>query len=132
MTLFKELEGAASGTRVPLAKVLDALPFNEQGLIPVIAQDHMTKTVLMLAWMDRHAVERTLDKGLVCYFSRSRQTYWQKGETSGNVQELVEMTFDCDADAILISVAQTGPACHTNRPSCFYLRVEKDEVSVKS
>ena len=92
----------------------------------------MTKTVLMLAWMDRHAVERTLDEGLVCYFSRSRQTYWQKGETSGNVQELVEMTFDCDADAILISVAQTGPACHTNRPSCFYLRVEKDEVSVKS
>lgn len=132
MALIKSLESAPIGHRVPLTEVLDALPYNEQGLIAAIAQDHQSKAVLMLAWMDRIAIERTLAEGMVCYYSRSRQTHWRKGETSGHVQHLVDMAFDCDGDAILVSVRQSGPACHTNRPNCFYLRVAGNEVLVSS
>jgi phosphoribosyl-AMP cyclohydrolase len=132
MALLKQLENAARGTRTPLADVLDALPYNEQGLIAAIAQDADSKEVLMLGWMDRTAIERTLREGCVCYYSRSRQTYWRKGETSGHVQALVDMRFDCDGDAILVTVNQQGPACHTNRPNCFYLLVEGNEVVVYS
>ena len=132
MALLKDLESAQIGQRTPLNEILDALPYNEQGLIAAIAQDADSKAVLMLGYMDRTAIERTLSEGLVCYYSRSRQTYWRKGETSGHVQKLVNMRFDCDGDAVLVTVNQVGPACHTNRPDCFYLLVEGDEVVVYS
>ncbi|MFK7913861.1 MAG: phosphoribosyl-AMP cyclohydrolase [Pseudomonadales bacterium] len=129
-TTIKELEAAAAGTALPLQQFLDQVPFNEQQLIAAIAQDHNTRQVLMLAWMDRTAIERTLAEGYACYYSRSRKTYWRKGETSGHVQRLVSMHFDCDADAILLEVEQTGAACHTMRDHCFYLRVDGDQVQV--
>jgi phosphoribosyl-AMP cyclohydrolase len=97
-----------------------SLKYDAQGLIPVIAQDHATRDVLMLAWMNADAVARTLDTGRVTYWSRSRAAFWIKGETSGHVQRLVEMRLDCDRDCLLVLVEQTGPACHTNRQSCFY------------
>ena len=96
------------------------LKYNEVGLIPVIAQDNNTLEVLMLAWMNLEAVERTLKTGKLTYWSRSRSEFWIKGETSGNTQELVELRFDCDRDALLAIVKQKGPACHTNRKSCFF------------
>ena len=96
------------------------LKYNEAGLIHVIAQDNNTLEVLMLAWMNLEAVERTLKTGKLTYWSRSRSEFWIKGETSGNTQELVELRFDCDRDALLAIVKQKGPACHTNRKSCFF------------
>ncbi|MGI9368438.1 MAG: phosphoribosyl-AMP cyclohydrolase [Ruegeria sp.] len=99
------------------------LKFNESGLIPAIAQDEATGEVLMMAWMNAEAVSRTLQSGHVTYWSRSRQNFWVKGETSGNVQELVDFRVDCDRDCLLIIVSQTGPACHTNRRTCFYTAV---------
>lgn len=130
MALLKALESAALGDRVPLTEVLDALPYNDQGLVAAIAQDAKSREVLMLGWMDRTAIERTLAEGYVCYYSRSRQTYWRKGESSGNLQALVRMSFDCDGDALLCLVNQTGPACHTNRPTCFYLTVAGQNIEV--
>ncbi len=130
MTDLKALETSPNGTRLDLAEFLDVVKFNDQGLVPAIAQDSASGTVLMLAWMNRDAIDQTLASGLVTYYSRSRQSLWQKGETSGNTQRLVGMQFDCDADAILMLVEQTGPACHTNRPNCFYLRVEDGQVVV--
>ena len=99
------------------------LRFNDQGLIPAIAQDADSGEVLMMAWMNADAVARTLETGKVTYWSRSRQAYWVKGETSGHVQELVDFRVDCDRDCLLLQVRQTGPACHTNRRSCFYTAV---------
>ena len=130
MTDLKALETSPNGTRLDLAEFLDVVKFNDQGLVPAIAQDSTSGTVLMLAWMNRDAIDQTLTSGLVTYYSRSRQSLWQKGETSGNTQRLVDMQFDCDADAILMLVEQTGPACHTSRPNCFYLRVEDGQVVV--
>ena len=130
MTDLKALEVAAAGTSVDLAEFLDAVKFNEQGLVPAIAQESASGTVLMLAWMNRASIEQTLATGLVTYFSRSRQSLWQKGETSGNTQRLLSMQFDCDGDAILMQVDQTGPACHTERPNCFYLNVQGGQVVV--
>lgn len=100
--------------------VLAALQFNGDGLIPAIAQQHDTGEVLMMAWMNREAVEETLATGRVCYFSRSRNALWRKGETSGQQQRLVEFLFDCDGDTVLVKVDQDGVACHTGRRSCFY------------
>ena len=100
--------------------VLAALKFNEDGLVPAIAQQHDSGEVLMMAWMNREAVEETLATGRVCYFSRSRNGLWRKGETSGQQQRLVEFLFDCDGDTILLKVDQDGVACHTGRRSCFY------------
>ena len=97
-----------------------SLRYDAAGLLPVIAQDHATGEVLMLAWMNPGAVARTLKSGRVTYWSRSRAAYWVKGETSGHVQRLVEMRIDCDRDCLLVLVDQTGPACHTNRRSCFF------------
>ena len=97
-----------------------SLRYDAQGLLPAIAQDAATGEVLMLAWMNADAVARTLATGRVTYWSRSRQAFWAKGETSGHVQRLVEMRVDCDRDCLLLLVEQTGPACHTNRRSCFY------------
>ena len=121
MTLsMLELEGAAVGSRFPLAAVLDALPWNSDGLIAAIAQQHGSGEVLMLAWMNRQALNETLDTGQVCYWSRSRRQLWRKGESSGHWQQLVEARLDCDGDAVLLIVDQQGPACHTGRPTCFY------------
>ena len=100
------------------------LKFNEAGLIPAIAQDATTGEVLMMAWMNAQAVTQTLETGRVTYWSRSRQSFWIKGDTSGHVQELVELPIDCDRDCLLVKVHQTGAACHTGRRSCFYTLVE--------
>ena len=102
---------------------LAGLRFDDRGLIPAIAQDATTSEVLMMAWMNAEAVARTLDTGRVTYWSRSRQAFWIKGETSGHVQALVSMAVDCDRDCLLVQVNQTGPACHTGRRSCFYTDV---------
>ena len=104
------------------------LTYDAAGLIPAIAQDAETGTVLMLAWMNAQSVARTLETGRVTYWSRSRQSFWVKGETSGNTQELVELRFDCDSDCLLLLVRQTGPACHTGRANCFYKAVRDGEV----
>ncbi len=100
-----------------------SLRYDAQGLIPAIAQQEDTGEVLMMAWMNAEAVARTLESGRVTYWSRSRQAFWVKGESSGHTQELVEMRVDCDRDCLLVLVRQTGPACHTNRRSCFYSAV---------
>ncbi len=97
--------------------------FNRDGLIAAIAQDAETGEVLMLAWMNAPALRATIDSGRATYWSRSRQALWVKGETSGHVQEVVEMRVDCDQDAVLLKVRQTGGACHTGRVSCFYRTV---------
>ena len=104
-----------------------SLQFNEAGLIPVIAQDAQTHEVLMLAWMSAESIARTLESGKVTYWSRSRQAFWVKGETSGNVQKLVEMRLDCDRDCLLVLVEQSGPACHTGRRNCFYTAIQGGE-----
>ena len=97
-----------------------SLKYDAAGLIPAIAQDAASGEVLMMAWMNADAVARTLSTGRVTYWSRSRSSFWIKGESSGHVQTLVEMRVDCDRDCLLVLVDQTGPACHTNRRSCFY------------
>lgn len=102
---------------------LSTLKFNEAGLIPAIAQDESTQEVLMMAWMNADAVRKTLETRRVTYWSRSRQAFWVKGESSGHVQELADFRVDCDRDCLLVLVRQTGPACHTNRRSCFYTAV---------
>ena len=99
-----------------------ALKFDDKGLIPAIAQDAETHEVLMMAWMNAESVAKTLETGKVTYWSRSRQSFWVKGESSGHVQELVDFRYDCDQDCILVLVKQKGPACHTNRRSCLHRR----------
>jgi phosphoribosyl-AMP cyclohydrolase len=108
------------------------LKFNDQGLIPAIAQDHGSGEVLMMAWMNAAAVAETLTSGRVTYWSRSRGQFWKKGETSGHIQRLVEMRVDCDRDCLLLVVDQTGPACHTNRRACFYTAIrDGQEVEIQ-
>lgn len=99
------------------------LKYDDKGLIPAIAQDAETGQVLMLAWMNAAAVARTLETGRATYWSRSRAALWVKGETSGHTQEVVDFRVDCDRDCLLLVVRQEGPACHTNRKSCFYTAV---------
>ena len=96
------------------------LKFDANGLIPAIAQDARTNQVLMLAYMNQQSIEQTLETGYATYFSRSRQALWKKGETSGHTQKLVAMRYDCDHDAMLLTVEQVGPACHTGAKSCFF------------
>ena len=98
----------------------ETLSYDARGLIPAIAQDAASGEVLMMAWMSADSIRRTLESGRVTYWSRSRAAFWVKGESSGHVQELVEMRIDCDRDCLLLLVNQAGPACHTNRRSCFY------------
>ena len=104
-----------------------SLKYDAQGLIPAIAQDHVTGEVLMMAWMNAQSLAKTLETGRVTYWSRSRQSLWAKGETSGHVQVLIELRVDCDRDCLLLQVTQEGPACHTNRRSCFYTAVRGGE-----
>ena len=99
------------------------LRYNAAGLIPAIAQDETTGEVLMMAWMNQDALRQTLESGRVTYWSRSRQAFWIKGESSGNTQALSDLRIDCDRDCLLVVVRQIGPACHTNRRSCFYTAV---------
>jgi phosphoribosyl-AMP cyclohydrolase len=106
------------------------LTFDSNGLIPAIAQDARTNEVLMMAWMSAASIARTLETGNVTYWSRSRQSFWVKGETSGHVQHLVDFRVDCDRDCLLVLVNQVGPACHTNRRSCFYISV-RDGVEME-
>lgn len=103
------------------------LTYNDAGLIPAIAQDADTHEVLMMAWMNDAAVAQTLATGKVTYWSRSRQAFWVKGATSGHTQQLVSLRVDCDRDCLLVTVRQEGPACHTNRRSCFYTALESGE-----
>ena len=103
------------------------LKYNEAGLMPAIAQDAVSGAVLMMAWMNAEAVAQTLATGRVTYWSRSRQEFWIKGATSGNTQELVDFRVDCDRDCLLVTVNQTGPACHTGRQNCFYTAVRGGE-----
>ena len=130
MSIWLQLEQAERGERHALAEVLAAIPWNADGLITAIAQQHDSGEVLMLAWMNREALLETLTSGRVCYWSRSRQTLWRKGESSGHRQRLVEARLDCDGDAVLLRVDQQGPACHTGRPNCFYNAIRDDAVEV--
>lgn len=103
------------------------LRYDSNGLIPAIAQDVDTREVLMMAWMNEASIRKTLEGGHVTYWSRSRQAFWAKGETSGHVQTLIEMRFDCDKDCLLMLVRQVGAACHTHRRSCFYTAIREGE-----
>jgi phosphoribosyl-AMP cyclohydrolase len=106
--------------------VAAAVVFDAAGLVPAIAQQHDTGEILMVAWMNRDALAETLATGRVCYWSRSRGALWRKGETSGQVQQLVELRIDCDGDTLLLRVEQTGVACHTGRRSCFFRALGPD------
>ena len=126
--MFRENEARENGFSVALDEALDALAFNADGLVPAIARQHDTGEALMLAWMNREALEETLRTGRVCYWSRSRQALWRKGESSGQTQRLVELRIDCDGDTILLNVDQQGPACHTGRRDCFYWKVDGERL----
>lgn len=130
--MLAQLEGAPLGASLPLSAVLADLPFDQQGLIAAVAQQFDTGEVLMLAWMNRAAIDETLATGFACYWSRSRHTLWRKGETSGCRQRVIETRFDCDGDALLLLIDQLGGACHTGRRSCFYDAVKGERVEVIS
>ncbi|MCX8033893.1 MAG: phosphoribosyl-AMP cyclohydrolase [Thermodesulfovibrio sp.] len=109
--------------------MIDQLKFDEKGLIPAVIQEIDTKEVLMVAYMDREALRRTLNTGYTHFWSRSRQKYWKKGETSGNVQEVKSIYYDCDSDCLLVIVKQHGSsACHTGNRTCFYRQIELKKV----
>jgi phosphoribosyl-AMP cyclohydrolase len=105
---------------------LDAVKFDKDGLVPAIAQDAETGKVLMLAYMNRESLEITLKERKMCYWSRSRKELWRKGATSGNTQDVKEILIDCDGDALVFKITQTGGACHTGYESCFFRKVEDD------
>lgn len=109
----------------------DVLKFDSNGLIPAIIQEQSTGRVLMLAWMNRESLEKTIATGRTHFWSRSRQKLWMKGETSGHVQQVKQIAFDCDGDTLLIQVEQTGPACHEGYKSCFFRTVEPDGLNFK-
>ncbi|MBQ0719561.1 MAG: phosphoribosyl-AMP cyclohydrolase [Gammaproteobacteria bacterium] len=127
---FLPFEKHEHGERHPLSGVIENLAYNDKGLIPVIAQDHCSRDVLMMAWMNRKAIELTLASGNMTYWSRSRSQLWCKGETSGHHQRLKSMQIDCDGDTLLCDVQQLGAACHTGRPNCFYLKVDAVQQAV--
>ena len=102
---------------------IDELKFNEKGLIPAIVQDHYSKKVLMMAWMNRESLEISLREKKTCFYSRSRQELWNKGATSGNMQEVKELWADCDSDTLLVKVDSPGPACHTGNRTCFFRKL---------
>ena len=113
-----------------IEQVLGSLSFNDDGLIPAIAQQHDSGEVLMMAWMNRDAVTATLEEGRVVYWSRSRQALWHKGESSNQVQTLKEMRWDCDSDTLLLQVDQDGVACHTGRRNCFFNAVRDGKIEI--
>ena len=111
-----------------IAEAIESLKFNSEGLIPAIAQQHDTGEVLMMAWMNKESIEKTINEDRVVYWSRSRQMLWRKGETSGQVQYLKEIRWDCDADTLLLQVEQEGVACHTGRRSCFFKAIRDGKI----
>ena len=131
LSLLRELEKADKGSDLAWSALRAALKFNADGLIPAIAQQHDSGEVLMLAWMNQASLDETIATGRVCYWSRSRQQLWRKGERSGQVQRLKGLRIDCDGDALLLLVDQAGPACHTGRRSCFYLELQGERVEVR-
>lgn len=106
-------------------KIPENLKYDDKGLIPAVIQDGTTGKVLMVAYMNAESLKKTVETGLTWFWSRSRQKYWQKGETSGNIQRVRDIFYDCDQDTLLIKVEQKGPACHTGERSCFYRSFEK-------
>lgn len=115
-----------------IEKVLKEVKFDEKGLIPAIAQDYITNEVLMAAYMNKEALKITLTEKKACYYSRSRQCLWRKGETSGHIQNLKGLYYDCDADTILIKVEQIGNACHTGAYSCFFNKIYEEDITDKA
>ncbi|MBT5047366.1 MAG: phosphoribosyl-AMP cyclohydrolase [Rhodospirillaceae bacterium] len=113
-----------------IEKALAAIMFDAEGLVPAIAQQHDSGEVLMMAWMNAEAVSETLKTGQVCYYSRSRQKLWRKGESSGQTQTLVDFRMDCDGDTLLLQVAQKGVACHTGRHNCFFNAIRDDKIQI--
>jgi phosphoribosyl-ATP pyrophosphohydrolase/phosphoribosyl-AMP cyclohydrolase len=107
-------------------KQLEDLKWNEQGLIPAIVQEYSSREVLMLAYMNEESLQKTLETGETWFFSRSRQALWHKGETSGHIQKVKNIRYDCDADTLLVEVLQTGAACHTGQPTCFYQTLQSN------
>jgi len=128
---YKQKEKLKEGQTLPLPECLSHLSFDAHGLIPVICQCAHSHRVLMMAWMNLEALSETLQTGRMCFWSRSRQTLWRKGESSGNHQRLIDLHIDCDGDTILAKVAQTGAACHTLRPDCFFWHVNPKEDVVR-
>ncbi|NLV16374.1 MAG: bifunctional phosphoribosyl-AMP cyclohydrolase/phosphoribosyl-ATP diphosphatase HisIE [Syntrophomonadaceae bacterium] len=114
-----------------MTNMSDQLKYDNNGLIPAIVQDKNSKEVLMMAYMNREALERTITTGETWFFSRSRNQLWHKGEESGNIQSIVEIRYDCDHDALLLLVEASGPSCHTGHQSCFYRNLEGDELSTR-
>jgi len=129
---WKAIEKSELNQSYDLELALENIKYNEDDLVPAIAQQHDTGEILMMAWMNLASIKETLKTGRVCYWSRSRQAFWRKGESSGQEQHLKEFRLDCDADTILMKVDQTGPACHTGRRNCFYMVVDGDELKVDS
>ncbi|MCH2039163.1 MAG: phosphoribosyl-AMP cyclohydrolase [Saccharospirillaceae bacterium] len=125
-SFFKDIELSECGRRFAAADILNQLTFNEQGLIPAIAQDATTGQVLMMAWMNSESLNYSLTNGVMTYWSRSRNTLWRKGESSGHWQHIVSMQVDCDGDALLFRVNQAGAACHTGRRHCFYFSLDAE------
>ncbi len=113
-----------------LQTIFNNLHFDSNGLIPIITQDSTSKEVLMLAWMNKEAIEQTIKTRQMVYYSRSRKKLWQKGETSGQYQELIELTVDCDSDCLLAKVNQHGVACHTGRKSCFFKTIKDGNLLI--
>jgi phosphoribosyl-AMP cyclohydrolase len=120
----------ASYTDTAIETAVDSILFNTDGLVPAIAQQHDSGEVLMMAWMNAEAVDETLRTGRVCYYSRSRQALWRKGESSGQTQTLVDFRIDCDGDTVLLQVDQLGVACHTGRRNCFFNAVRDEGVTI--
>ncbi|MFT5111174.1 MAG: phosphoribosyl-AMP cyclohydrolase [Parasphingorhabdus sp.] len=130
--LVQSNQAAKAGDTTAWRDFKSSLKFNIDGLIPAVAQQYDTGEVLMMAWMNLVSLEESMSTRRVCYWSRSRQQYWRKGEESGQVQHLKDLRLDCDGDTLLLLVDQTGPACHTGRKSCFYNRLSPDRVEVIS
>lgn len=130
--VFKTLEQAAAGYTTSLDSVLNAIPWNTDGLIPAIAQQYDSRDVLMMAWMNIDTLRETLSTKRVCYWSRSRQRAWRKGETSGQIQMLKQAMLDCDGDTLLLLVDQVGPACHSGRRTCFLTTLDVEQATVNS
>jgi phosphoribosyl-AMP cyclohydrolase len=111
--------------------ILRSLKYDRKGLIPAVIQDYRSGEVLMLAYMNKESLRRTMKLGRTCFWSRSRREYWVKGGTSGHFQYVRSIAYDCDLDALLIKVRQIGPACHTGNRSCFYRRIQRQKTKVK-
>ena len=129
---WKAIEKSELNQSYDLELALENIKYNEDDLVPAIAQQHDTGEILMMAWMNRESLALTAKEQRAVYWSRSRQAFWRKGESSGQEQHLKEFRLDCDADTILMKVDQTGPACHTGRRNCFYMVVDGDELKVDS